>query len=279
MPTKLSEHKESSEALTILGVGPSGSGKSIGLCSFASAGPLYNISLDDRMRSVKEYYRGTELFDNIYVDVLTNFKELDEIVDKLEYDCPYKTIMIDPLTQLATLLRHYSYSLRGFKGVGSLSPEGDGAKGKKKGIVDLSTYDDINVEHSGIEQLLANLKIVQKKWGCNIILTAHLLSTTYYKVGGTVSHTTNDILTSGRKIAVLIPTMFDEIYYFYTETNEGKTDYKIRTFNDGITAARSSFVKMPKEIVWTDSLNLYGFISKFYGGEKQVKVEGEEVIV
>ena len=46
---------------------------------------------------------------------------------------------------------------------------------------------------------------------------------------------------------------------------------KIRTYNDGIVAARSSFLKMPQEITWTRK-NLYETISKYYIKEdKEVK--------
>ena len=52
---------------------------------------------------------------------------------------------------------------------------------------------------------------------------------------------------------------FDEIYHFYTENGE----FKIKTYNDGIVAARSSFLLMPQEITWTKA-NLYEKISKYY---------------
>lgn len=255
MPTPLSQFKLDNDVQTLLFMGRSGTGKSIAACSWP--GPVYNINMDDRMRAVIEYYKGKELLDQVLTDVCLDFDEVNDIVDGLEDNCPYKTIILDPLTKLSTLLMKYSFALRG-------TGEGQ-TKGKKKGKIDLTTIEDFNTEFQGIEKLLLNLKIVQKKFGTNIILIAHTLETTYMKAGGTESHRTIDIMTAGRKIVPVVYTMFDEIYNFTVDSSTGEDKFLIRTRNDGEVPARTCYREMPSLVDWTESSNVYNYLKQFYG--------------
>ena len=252
MPIRIDE-VTSTDAVTTLAIGDSGSGKSIAMCSYP--GPVLNINLDDRIRPIVEYYRGSRT--DIYFERPSNFSELDDIVDGLENTCPYKTVILDPVTNLSQLLLDYSTKLTGKD------------KGKKKGTIEVATIEDYNVETKGMSDIIHNLKLAGKIHNTNIVFIAHLLTVTHQKPGGAISHTTQSILTAGKKIAAYIPTQFDEVYYFFTETIDGKPRYKVRTFNDGQVAARTSFLSMPGEFDWTDNLNFYGGISKFFGGGKK----------
>ena len=255
---KLSEMKKD-QGQTILAVGPSGTGKSIAMCSYPS--PVLNLSLDQRMVSVAEWFSGTKQLDGIEYEDYMEFNELNDRVDSLEYDCPYKTVILDPISFLSSMLMRYSFSLRG-KGKGQV-------EGRKRGKVNLTTVDDYGVEHQGIENLIYNLKLVGKKHNANIIVVAHIFSTTYYKEGGKESNTVNTILTQGKRIAALLPGMFNEVYNFFNTLEMGKTQYRVRTANDGTTDARSSFKRMPDEIDWTDCVNFHEFIKQFYASEER----------
>ena len=256
---KLSD-MEADKAQTILAVGESGTGKSIAMCSYP--GPLLNLSLDQRMRSVKNWFIGTDQLNEIEYEEFFDFEALNERIDGLEYDCPYKTIMLDPISFLSSMLVRYSFSLRG-AGKGQV-------KGRKRGKVNLTTIDDYNVEHQGIENLMHNLKLVGKKHNANIIVVAHVFVTTYTAEGGKDSHVSRSILTQGKRIAALLPGMFDEVYNFYVDTSSGSPEYMVKTFNDGITNARSSFVNMPDSMKWTGRLNFYNSVKKFYTERKEV---------
>ena len=239
---------------TILAVGDSGTGKSI---AFGDWPDPYYLSCDGRMGSVAEWHRGKT---NINFDIFTDFEALNNRVDELEHDCPYKTIILDPVTKVSDFLMRYSMSLRGVMEYDEASGKAvRSSKGKKKGVIDMTTIEDFGVEHRGMSDLINNLKVIQKLHQVNIVVTAHLITTTYTKVGGQESHIRRDILTAGKKVAAFLPVDFDEYYHFYVE--EGR--YKVKTYNDGIVAARSSFLLMPQEIDWSRS-NLYEKLSKYY---------------
>jgi hypothetical protein len=248
---------------TCLFIGDSGTGKSIAAADWP--GPTYIASCDNRMGSVAEWHRGRK---DITFDNFVDFESLNSMVDQLEgeWGSQFKTVVCpDPITMVSDFLMRYAFSLRGTVEYDETTGKATkGSKGKKKGVVDITTVEDFNVEHRGILDMLANLKVAQKKHGWNLIVTAHLITTQYTKPGGTESHIRRDIVTAGKKVAAFIPIQFDEIYHFYCE--DGR--YKIKTYNDGIVAARSSFLLMPKEIDWSDS-NLYEKLSKYY-----IKSEG-----
>ena len=257
MPTKITDI-DTKIAQSILAIGNSGTGKSIAMCSLP--GPILDISLDDRIRPIVEYYRGHR--EDIYFERPQKFDDINNIVDRLEHDCPYNTVIIDPVTNLSQSLLDYSTSLT----VGDKE-----RKGKKRGVIDVAGIEDYQVETKGITDIIFNAKIAQKIHNFNLVFVAHLLKVDHYKVGGQISHTTQDILTAGRKIAAFIPTQFDEIYYFRAEADptNNKSKYLVRTFNDGEVAARTSYIDMPPEIDWTGSRNFYGFISKYFGAKKE----------
>lgn len=161
---------------------------------------------------------------------------------------------------VSDFLMRYAFKLRGVVEYDEQTGQAvKGSKGKKKGVIDITTIEDYNVETRGILDMIGNLKVAQKKHGFNLIVTAHLITTQYTKLGGQESHIRRDIVTAGRKVAAFIPIQFDEIYHFYTENER----WKIKTYNDGIVAARSSFLLMPKEIDWTEK-NLYELVSQYY---------------
>ena len=253
---------------TCLFVGDSGTGKSIAAATWP--GPIYIASCDNRIGSVAEWHRGRK---DIFFDSYVDFESLNSFVDSLEDSCKYKTVVCpDPITMVSDFLMRYAFSLRGIVEYDEKSGQAvRGSKGKKKGVVDITTIEDFNVEHRGILDMLGNLKIAQKAHGFNLIVTAHLITTQYTKPGGLESHIRRDIVTAGKKVAAFIPIQFDEIYHFEVENDK----WKIKTHNDGIVAARSSFLLMPKEIDWTDK-NLYELVSKYYiPSEKNEKKENE----
>jgi hypothetical protein len=259
MPIKMSEI-DTGEAQSVLMVGGSGTGKSIAACSFP--GPVLDISMDDRIRPIVEYYKDKPM--DVYFERPQKFNDVNDIVDNLEYNCPYKTVILDPITNLSVSLIQYSLDLRGVDRT-------KGAKERKKGVINLPEVEEYGAEHQGIMDIIFNAKIAQKIHGFNLIFIAHLITVNHYKVGGVISHTTQDILTAGRKAAAFIPTQFDEIYLFRAEADplNSRAKYLVRTFNDGEVMARTSYMDMPPEIEWTGSRSFYGFISKYFGAKKE----------
>lgn len=241
---------------TILMVGDSGTGKSIAAGYWPK--PLYFGNCDGRMGSIAEWHRGTS---GIEFDIFTEFEALNDKVNEFESHCPFKTVVLpDPITILSDMLMRYAFQLRGVVEYDENTGKAvRGSKGKKKGVIDITTVEDFNVEHRGILDMLATLRIAQQKHKFNLIVTAHLITTQYTKAGGTESHIRRDIVTAGKKVAAFIPVQFDEIYHFYVEGGR----YLVKTKNDGIVAARSSFLNMAAEIDWTER-DLYSLMSQYY---------------
>lgn len=245
---------------TVLAIGDSGTGKSIAMASWRRENDERNIYFaccDGRIGSVAEWHRGRK---DIEFDIFTDFESLNEKVDSFESYCPFQTVIIDPITNISDMLMRYAFSLRG-KTIfdEDTGKTVKGSKGNKKGVVDITSIEDFNVETRGILDMIGNLKIAQKIHKFNLIFTAHLITTQYTSIGGKESHIRRDILTAGKKVAAFIPGNFDEIFHFYVEDQR----WKARTYNDGIVAARSSFTTMPKEIDWTDK-DFYECVSKYY---------------
>jgi hypothetical protein len=236
---KLNDYNIGGEApQTVLLEGDSGAGKTIAACSWPE--PLLLLSLDGRVGSAAEWFRGRR---DIEFEIFTDFKSLRDKVDALEKKCPFKngTIILDPITDLSRLLMRYSYQLRGVTTFNEETREVEkGVKGKKKGSIDISTIEDYNTETTGIQNMIADMKIISKLWNKE-------------------SHIFRSILTAGRKIAAYIPTQFDEIYHCYIKNGL----WKIKTVNDGIMPARSSFLQMPAEIDWTKQ-DLYKLLKQYY---------------
>ena len=267
MTTKLSDYKFGcGEPISLLLLGATGTGKSIAACSCPK--PIYVANFDDRMGSVKSYYEARpELGVNTSQIDFDIFPELGAFIDKLEAlenNCPYRTLIIDPLTKLCNKVISYSIGQR--KG-----------KGRKHiGKIIFSTLEDYGAEISVYRQLMDSLQIIKNQQKVNIILTAHLVTVTYNSAskiktedGTTISEQKSEhlIVTEGRKLAPQIPLTFDEVYHFYVESSFGNLEYKIKTYNDGDVIARTSFANVPGEIEWKNE-NFYRIMSPYYGVKK-----------
>lgn len=272
VPTNLEDYNiGGDQSQSILMVGDSGTGKSIAAACFERPKDdrlIYFCSCDGRMGSVAEWHRGRK---NITFDKYTNWTPLKDRIQELKVNCPYQTLIVDPITNISSFLKRYSFSLRGVsewnEQTGKIEKN---SGGRKRGNVDLTSFDDIAVEHNGIEELVLDMKEIQETHNTTIILIAHLLTTTYTKVGGGESNIRRDIVTAGKKIVPFIPTQFDEVYNFTCESGR----WKVLTYNDGIVAARSSFMLMPKEIDWTEK-NFYDEVSRYYIPSEKKPKENE----
>lgn len=270
---RLSDYHIGSESpLSCLFMGPTGSGKSIAAASFPT--PMYFASFDGRMGSVANFYRarphlGVDI-SKIDFDFFQNFGHFIDKLDELEKHCPYKTLVIDPLTTLCSKIISYNIGFR--KG----NKPGKGA-GKVRGKIIFSGPEDYGAEISGMRQILDNLEIIKMDQRVNIILTAHIVTVSYSSAnkiksedGETVTSeqkTERLIVTEGRKLAPKIPLTFDEVYNFYVESSFGNVDYKIKTYNDGDVIARTSFSGVPGEMSWTNQ-HFYNLIKPFFSEPK-----------
>lgn len=277
---KLSDyHIGSDSPISVLMMGATGTGKSIAACSFPP--PIYCANFDGRMGSVANYYRarpglGVDT-DKIEFDIFQDFGYFVDKLDELERSCPYKTLVLDPLTKLCNRIMSYTIGQRRAKKIA----------GKQRGKIVFSMPEDYGAEISAMRQIMDNLEIIKHQQGVNVILTAHIVTINYSsnnkikteegETVGAEQKTERLIITEGRKLAPQIPLTFDEVYNFYVETGFGNVAYKIRTYNDGDTIARTSFAGVPGEIEWTNE-HFFNLIKPFFTEKKPEEVIMQEKV-
>lgn len=158
---KLSETKMGKN-LSVLLIGYPGSGKSIAAASFP--GPIYIFDLDKRINSLLQFFGNRADIEYDYYGP-DEYAKLDTKIKEVKSgNAPHKTYIMDSLTALARMAINFSVSLRG-GGKGSIS----------KGAVQMTTFDDYNVESRIISTAIDSFRVANFR--ANFILTAHLLET------------------------------------------------------------------------------------------------------
>lgn len=159
------------DSQSLLFVGESGTGKTIAAVDWIRVGdtrPVYVASCDGRMGSVAEWHRGRK---DIEYDVFSSYDSLHEKMEELVASCQFQTLIVDPITNISSFLMRYSFGLRGTMEWDENTGQAvKVAKGKKKGVVNLTTIEDFGVEHRGLEDIILNMKLIQKLHNTTIIL-------------------------------------------------------------------------------------------------------------
>ena len=192
--------------------GPPGSGKSIAALSFPK--PLYLFDLDGRVKSPRNFYSDApEVLAGVEYDGYTDYVKFAKKLESFQYTNPYKTIVIDGLTTLAKLILRFLLKSKVDKSL--LLPLSKEEQKGKRTIAGIPIYD---IEgYLGEAQILGECMTLCKKYlKCNVIWTAHVITTETKQLGGGMTEH-RSLLTGGNKIAAAIPVEFDEIYHFKTE--------------------------------------------------------------
>jgi len=261
MTQNLQEVDLSNYARMYLFKGMFGTGKSPAAASFPG---VYFMDFDRRAAALRKMFPHKK---DIWFDSFLTYKDYAEKFESLLKSCPYETIVIDSATNFVELVMSYFISLRGGNTTTSATKtEGEKeTKGKRtKGDVVLLSIDDYSAETRAVSEMLINLKYLAEK-GTNVILTAHVITTQTTNIKTKAVSTEKFLLTYGKKAAGKIPTLFDEIYHFYTEAPVivgEPAAYLINTENDGDDFARTSF-HLPNQLDWTDK-NLYELIKPYF---------------
>lgn len=242
-------------------VGPTGRGKTIAASSWP--GKTLIIDFDGRHRPVIDWFSERVKAGDFVAEIIgpenfwTKFKPL---VNSLVQYNPYQNIILDGITSLTTttvvmqMLAKGSFS----NWTGKDSP---GNKVTAGGIM-VPTWDEFNGEAMIISTLLETLKSLQ----CNLFVTAHPVQRTAIDKNKKGSRYTS-IVTFGPKIESIIPTYFDEVWYF---------GYKVESDDKGIELIKrtcytgpsedymeaKTALKVPREMDYTDK-NLYDLVKDY----------------
>ena len=246
-------------------LGDPGTGKTVQACSFPG---VYVFDCDNRMRPVVNFHKGRKdiEFDTYYRDYPRLANKLEELLNR----CPYDTVVMDSLTMLADMIILQSIRSAG-KG------EDKDRTGKKIGGVMVPSIEDFNMESGALTQVLDALRGIP----ANVILTAHVITTSETDLKTKRVKENRTLLTAGKKIAAKIPTAFDEIYSFYSQggLTGGQREYFCATYNTGLDMGKTAH-PMPDSVELTQDMHninpdkfLWPQIEKFFS---KPRIEGLE---
>lgn len=223
--------------------GEPGSGKGAAAESFP--GP-YVMDLDRRIRSTLKMHPGKE----IDYDQFDSIEQVLNKIDALINRCDYETVHIASLTKLANMAVEYSMKHRG---AGKETNAQKDIQGLSRGKIQLTDVTDWGVEFRVLTRIVDGLQLIR----ANIILEAHLMTVTSDNIITGKSVTKRRLMTGAKGVAAYLPTCFDEIYHFYTETGLGAVGsdnpptYKVATQDVGEDYAKTA-LWLPPTIEWTN---------------------------
>src|SRR5690349_10559981 len=209
MPQNLRDLKPDTYGKLWLFKGMFATGKSPAGASFP--GPIYFLDFDRRMTSLLKMFPNRT---DIFYDTITGYKQYKNIIEGLCDECPYKTVVVDSLTNFVEMTMDYFIELRG--GNSGTKP---GDKEKKKGEISLLQIDDYSAETRALSELLINCKYIAETHKANVIIIAHVLAVTSTNIKTQTQTVEKYLVTYGKKGAAKIPTVIDEIYHFYSQAS------------------------------------------------------------
>jgi len=216
-------------------VGPTGRGKTIGAASWP--GKTIDLDFDGRHRPIIDWYPDRVAAGDFVVEEAnpdnfwTTFKPTIDNICKFN---PYQNIILDGITSLSTTTVIMQMKAKGSFQNWFGKAKTDEDKGIKitSGGIAVPSWDEFNGEAMIISTLLETLRSLK----CNLFVTAHPVQRMKIDKKKTTNYTS--ITTFGPKIESIIPTYFDEVWYF---------DYKVETDNQGKEVIKRTVYTQPCE--------------------------------
>ena len=174
----------------------------------------------------------------------TGWTDLEPKVQGLTKYCEWDNVIIDTLSTLV------DRELLGFAQAG----------GKKIKNIPVNSMEDWFAEQTMIMKLLEYID----KINANVFLVCHVFTSE-----DSLGKTLRQLYTGGRKAAAKIPSKFDEVWHFQTESgfsSDDATKYICLFENSGTDFARTA-LGIPKKLDWTDK-SFYKCISPYLNGEE-----------
>lgn len=234
-----------------LWAGTHGSGKTVGIGSMP--GPILIFDFDGRVdplinfypkRTDIEYYT-VGLSADSRRDVI-GFMEFCKRFEDLQDRCPYGTVSIDSYTMYSTVAVLYQMGVRDEKDLKHT-----------KGGLPIPDWDEYKGETGVAVQIMETAKIIP----AHFIMTAHPVSKAQItKPGGSTNEAlasmvkASTLTTYGWKTVSILPSYFNEMYYFYADASNqvGQTVKRyVQTVSSGEIVAKSA-LGLPAKFEITD---------------------------
>ena len=228
--------------------GEPGTRKSTQALSFP--GPQFWFSWDRKMNGIylpmKKW--GVDPKSVTYED-FDNWNKPKAILEKLQADCPYRTLVFDSLTSMADMTLRQTLQMK----YGMQRKSGAQA-GKLIAGIAVNEIEDYNAESAALQELIALTKDINAFHKVNIILIAHVVQAEYRNTTNNTTHVSRTIVTAGKKVAPKIPAYCGEVYHFNIDkgfVEGGGGTYTLLTEHTGDDFARSA-LGLPHKIEFGD---------------------------
>jgi hypothetical protein len=186
---------------------------------------------------------------DINYDDLKNYDEARKKLELMASNCPYKTIIVDSITTGANSILKQTLDLKR----GGTRKSGQAA-GKLIANIAVNEIEDYNAEASALLEMVALLKDIRTFHNVNVILIAHLIQAEYKTGPNAPSNIVRTIVTSGKRVAPMIPAYCEEVYHFFLKKSfdaDGPGQYALLTSSTTNDFARTQ-LELPAEIIFND---------------------------
>jgi len=229
------------ENMMYLFKGEPGTRKSTSALSFPL--PQYWVNWDQKIESIGIPMLNWKIDrSKVHYDDYNNWNSVKTKLEKLQMNCPFKTVIIDSLTSGADAINSET-----------LATKVGGGQGKTVAGIPVNSIEDFNAEDSALKKMLALLTNIRKAHKVNIIIIAHIIQKEMKSSDGS-THMSRILLTAGKGIAQKIPAYCAEVYHFNIKSGAvvgsgGK--YALFTRHMGDDFARTS-LPLEEEIIFGD---------------------------
>lgn len=203
-------------------------------CALSYPGKQYWISTDQKMEALALPAKRWGLWGKGLIDYddYTNWDKPRDKLEKLQVNCPYKTIIVDSITSMGDAMTSQVKKAKRSEG-----------GGKTIGGIPVSGLEEFNAESSAFQEMIALLKDIHKFHHVNVILIAHVLGARKDNEANKLTHHSRIIVTGAEKISAKIASYMTEVYHFnivpaFEADKEGA--YALKTVHTGNDYARTS---------------------------------------
>jgi hypothetical protein len=171
---------------------------------------------------------------DVHFDDYVDWSKPKDRLEKLQVNCPFKTIIVDSVTSIADNMNRET---RKFKA--------QGGDGKKIGNIQVNGLEEYNAEAVAFQEMIALLKDIHKFHKVHVILIAHVVGQRNKdNDANKLTHHSRVIITGGDKISGKIASYMTEVYHFNIESDfnvdSGEGKYGLFTSHTGNDYARTS---------------------------------------
>src|SRR6266481_493458 len=135
-------------------------------CALSFPLPQYWISTDRKMSALRIPMKNWGIKpSDVHYDDYTDWNSIRVQLEKLQVNCPYKTIIVDSITSVADVTNNQTMKSKS----GTTTKAGE-EKGMRIGGIPVNTLEDYKAEASAFQSLIALTKDIHTYHKVNIIL-------------------------------------------------------------------------------------------------------------